>query len=168
MHVQLHMSVLTFSTKGIPIKQYEKLESKVQQPGVKSSANIYKKNTYIASNNSLNWNNHVHVYNGHFTGFDAAVNIHYLDNILLVYKGDIPANCCTAVRYTISHCIKYNTKAHAREDHISFNLQWAVVLEEPESAEAGSKQVCQLKKVAVPIKCQCNCQSITFTLPNGT
>ncbi|KAJ7754910.1 hypothetical protein B0H14DRAFT_2635324 [Mycena olivaceomarginata] len=46
LHVQLHMSALTFGTKGIPIEQYEKLETKVQ-PGVKSSGNIYKKNTYV-------------------------------------------------------------------------------------------------------------------------
>jgi hypothetical protein len=33
----------------------EKLETKVQ-PGVKSSGNIYKKNTYVPVNDSLNWN----------------------------------------------------------------------------------------------------------------
>ncbi|KAJ7808390.1 hypothetical protein B0H14DRAFT_2608967 [Mycena olivaceomarginata] len=132
MHVQLHMSALTFGTKGIPIEQYENLESKVHQPGVKSSANIYKKNTYVPSNDSLNWNDPVPVYDARFTAFDAAVDIDNLDKILPVYDGDIPSNCCTAVGYTISHYVKYNAKGRAQEDHISFNLQWAVVLGEPE------------------------------------
>ncbi|KAJ7898195.1 hypothetical protein B0H14DRAFT_2557236 [Mycena olivaceomarginata] len=132
MHVQLHMSALTFGTKGIPIEQYENLESKSKCPGVKSSGNIYKKNTYVPSNDSLNWNDHVPVYDGRFTSFDAAVNIDNLDKILPVYDGDIPTNCCTAVGYTISHYGKYNAQTRAREDHISFNLQWAVVLGEPD------------------------------------
>ncbi|KAJ7877886.1 hypothetical protein B0H14DRAFT_2567452 [Mycena olivaceomarginata] len=89
LHVQLHMSALTFGTKGIPIEQYV-------QPGVKSSGNIYKKNTYVPSNDSLNWNDTVPVYDGRFTGFDAAVDIDNIDKILPVYEGDIPANCCTA------------------------------------------------------------------------
>ncbi|KAJ7823730.1 hypothetical protein B0H14DRAFT_2597757 [Mycena olivaceomarginata] len=126
LHVQLHMSALTFGTKGIPIEQYENLETKVQ-PGVKSSGNIYKKNTYVASNDSLNWNDTVPVYDGRFTGFDAAVDIDNIDKILPVYEGDIPANCCTAVGYTISHYV-----TRTREDHISFNLQWAIVLGEPD------------------------------------
>ncbi|KAJ7791524.1 hypothetical protein B0H14DRAFT_2624904 [Mycena olivaceomarginata] len=45
----LHMSALTVRHQGIPIEQYENLETKVQ-PGVKSSGNIYKKNTYVPSN----------------------------------------------------------------------------------------------------------------------
>jgi hypothetical protein len=132
----------------------ENLESKVHQPGVKSSANIYKKNTYVPSNDSLNWNDpgmfyyprsskynahntisvwsSVPVYDARFTAFDAAVDIDNLDKILPVYDGDIPSNCCTAVGYTISHYVKYNAKGRAQEDHISFNLQWAVVLGEPE------------------------------------
>ncbi|KAJ7806663.1 hypothetical protein B0H14DRAFT_2610327 [Mycena olivaceomarginata] len=126
LHVQLHMSALTFGTKGIPIEQYEKLETKVQ-PGVKSSGNIYKKNTYVPVNDSLNWNDTVPVYDGRFTGFDASVDIDNIDKILPVYEGDIPANCCTAVGYTISHYV-----TRTREDHISFNLQWAIVLGEPE------------------------------------
>ncbi|KAJ7305401.1 hypothetical protein DFH08DRAFT_976330 [Mycena albidolilacea] len=126
LHVQLHMSALTFGTKGIPIEQYENLETKVQ-PGVKSSGNIYKKNTYVASNDSLNWNDTVPVYDGRFTGFDAAVDIDNIDKILPVYEGDIPPNCCTAVGYTISHYV-----TRTREDHISFNLQWAIVLGEPD------------------------------------
>jgi hypothetical protein len=128
----------------------ENLETKVQ-PGVKSSGNIYKKNTYVASNDSLNWNDTgtylldalcrmkrlyyinfflfvlVPVYDGRFTGFDAAVDIDNIDKILPVYEGDIPANCCTAVGYTISHYV-----TRTREDHISFNLQWAIVLGEPD------------------------------------
>jgi hypothetical protein len=69
----------------------------------------------------------VPVYDGRFTGFDASVDIDNIDKILPVYEGDIPANCCTAVGYTISHYV-----TRTREDHISFNLQWAIVLGEPE------------------------------------
>ncbi|KAJ7751856.1 hypothetical protein B0H14DRAFT_2635895 [Mycena olivaceomarginata] len=63
-------------------------------------------------------------------GFDASVDIDNLRDILPMYKGEIPANSCTAVGYTISNFVK--ASGRSEEQHLSFNIQWVVVLGEPE------------------------------------
>jgi hypothetical protein len=63
-------------------------------------------------------------------GFDASVDIDNLRDILPMYKGEIPANSCTAVGYTISNFVKASRRSE--EQHLSFNIQWVVVLGESE------------------------------------
>ncbi|KAJ7822653.1 hypothetical protein B0H14DRAFT_2598436 [Mycena olivaceomarginata] len=110
MHVQLNMSALTFGTKGIPIDKYgypKHLQSLPQAD--------------IAPSDSLNYDD---------DSFDASVDIENLPDILPLYKGEIPANSCTAVGYTISNFVK--ASGRSEEQHLSFNIRWVVVLGEPE------------------------------------
>jgi hypothetical protein len=72
----------------------------------------------------------VPVYDARHTGFDASVDIENLPDILPLYKGEIPANSCTAVGYTISNFVK--ASGRSEEQHLSFNIRWVVVLGEPE------------------------------------
>ncbi|KAJ7894627.1 hypothetical protein B0H14DRAFT_3646334 [Mycena olivaceomarginata] len=125
MHVQLNMSALTFGTRGISIDKYEKLGSP-EQKGIKSSSSLYRKQTYTAPTDSLNYDDKIVR-----SGFDASVDIDNLARILPLYTGEIPTNSCTAVAYTVSNFVKH---APGRDDeqHLSFNLQWVVVLGEPE------------------------------------
>lgn len=73
----------------------------------------------------------VPVYDGRFTGFDASVDIDNLARILPRYDQEIPCNSCTAVAYTVSSYVK-SSAGRADEQHLSFNVKWAVVLGEPE------------------------------------
>ncbi|KAJ7801010.1 hypothetical protein B0H14DRAFT_3490075 [Mycena olivaceomarginata] len=129
MHVQLNMSALTFGTKGIPIDKYEKLSSP-DRKGIQSTSSLYRKQTYIAPSDSLNYDDDIPVYDARHTGFDASVDIKNLPDILPLYKGEIPANSCTAVGYTISNFVK--ASGRSEEQHLSFNIRWVVVLGEPE------------------------------------
>ncbi|KAJ7852322.1 hypothetical protein B0H14DRAFT_2580937 [Mycena olivaceomarginata] len=123
MHVQLNASALTFGTR-------EKLGSP-DQKGIKSSSSLYRKQTYTAPTDSLNYDDNIPVYDGRHTGFDASVDIDDLARILPLYTGEIPANSCTAVAYTVSNFVKHYP-GRDDEQHLSFNLQWVVVLGEPE------------------------------------
>ncbi|KAJ7301298.1 hypothetical protein DFH08DRAFT_978929 [Mycena albidolilacea] len=123
MHVQLNMSALTFGTR-------EKLGSP-DQKGIKSSSSLYRKQTYTAPTDSLNYDDDIPVYDGRHTGFDASVDIDDLARILPLYTGEIPANSCTAVAYTVSNFVKHYPGRDDKQ-HLSFNLQWVVVLGEPE------------------------------------
>ncbi|KAJ7788617.1 hypothetical protein B0H14DRAFT_3503969 [Mycena olivaceomarginata] len=129
MHVQLNMSALTFGTRGIPIDKYEKLGSP-DRKGIQSTSSLYRKQTYTAPSDSLNYDDDIPVYDARHTGFDASVDIDNLRDILPMYKGEIPANSCTAVGYTISNFVK--ASGRSEEQHLSFNIQWVVVLGEPE------------------------------------
>ncbi|KAJ7715695.1 hypothetical protein B0H14DRAFT_3522544 [Mycena olivaceomarginata] len=129
MHVQLNMSALTFGTKGIPLDKYENLGSP-DRKGIKSSSSLYRKQTYTAPSDTLNYDDNVPVYDARHTGFDASVDIDNLERILPLYKGEIPANSCTAVAYTISNFVK--SSGRSEEQHLSFNIRWVVVLGEPE------------------------------------
>ncbi|KAJ7311793.1 hypothetical protein DFH08DRAFT_973869 [Mycena albidolilacea] len=128
MHVQLNMSALTFGTKGIPLDKYENLGSP-DRKGIKSSSSLYRKQTYTAPSDTLNYDDNVPVYDARHTGFDASVDIDNLERILPLYKGEIPANSCTAVAYTISNFVK--SSGRSEEQHLSFNIRWVVVLGEP-------------------------------------
>ncbi|KAJ7745618.1 hypothetical protein B0H14DRAFT_3897476 [Mycena olivaceomarginata] len=129
MHVQLNMSALTFGTKGIPLDKYEKLSSP-DRKGIQSTSSLYRKQTYTAPSDSLNYDDDIPVYDARHTGFDASVDIDNLRDILPMYKGEIPANSCTAVGYTISNFVK--ASGRSEEQHLSFNIQWVVVLGELE------------------------------------
>ncbi|KAJ7719368.1 cytochrome P450 [Mycena olivaceomarginata] len=129
MHVQLNMSALTFGTKGIPLDKYEKLSSP-DRKGIQSTSSLYRKQKYTAPSDSLNYDDNIPVYDARHTGFDASVDIDNLRDILPMYKGEIPANSCTAVGYTISNFVK--ASGRSEEQHLSFHIQWVVVLGEPE------------------------------------
>ncbi|KAJ7870657.1 hypothetical protein B0H14DRAFT_2571237 [Mycena olivaceomarginata] len=129
MHVQLNMSALTFGTKGIPLEKYEQLNTP-ERKGIKSASSLYRKQTYTTASDSLNYDDEIPVYDARHTAFDASADIDSLDTILPLYKGEIPANSCTAVAYTISNFAKGSGRNE--EHHLSFNIKWVVVLGEPE------------------------------------
>ncbi|KAJ7790412.1 hypothetical protein B0H14DRAFT_2626008 [Mycena olivaceomarginata] len=129
MHVQLNMSALTFGTKGIPLEKYEQLNTP-ERKGIKSASSLYRKQTYTTASDSLNYDDEIPVYDARHTTFDASADIDSLDTILPLYKGEIPANSCTAVAYTISNFAKGSGRNE--EHHLSFNIKWVVVLGEPE------------------------------------
>ncbi|KAJ7724346.1 hypothetical protein B0H14DRAFT_3519649 [Mycena olivaceomarginata] len=129
MHVQLNMSALTFGTKGIPLEKYEQLNTP-ERKGIKSASSLYRKQTYMTASDSLNYDDEIPVYDARHTAFDASADIDSLDTIQPLYKGEIPANSCTAVAYTISNFAKGSGRNE--EHHLSFNIKWVVVLGEPE------------------------------------
>jgi hypothetical protein len=70
MHVQLNMSALTFGTKGIPIDKFglcltplalaplTLFEEKLSSPdrkGIQSNSSLYRKQTYTAPSDTLNY-----------------------------------------------------------------------------------------------------------------
>ncbi|KAJ7833516.1 hypothetical protein B0H14DRAFT_3710540 [Mycena olivaceomarginata] len=126
----LNMSALTFSTKGIPIDKFEKLNSP-DNKGIKSTSSVYRKQTYTAPTDTLNYDDEVPVYDGRHTGFDASVDIDNLAHILPRYDQEIPSNSCTAVAYTVTNYVK-SSVGRVDEEHLSFNIKWIVVLGEPE------------------------------------
>ncbi|KAJ7301997.1 hypothetical protein DFH08DRAFT_826995 [Mycena albidolilacea] len=83
--------------------------SKLSSPnrkGIQSTSSLYPKKTYTAPSDSLDYDDDIPVYDARHTGFDASVDIDNLRDILPMYKGEIPANSCTAVGYTISNFVK--------------------------------------------------------------
>jgi hypothetical protein len=84
MHVQLNMSALTFGTKGIPLDKYglwplamtlaslTSFEENLGSPdrkGIKSSSSLYRKQTYTAPSDTLNYDD-----NGEFDWFGWLIN----------------------------------------------------------------------------------------------
>ncbi|KAJ7892279.1 hypothetical protein B0H14DRAFT_3428040 [Mycena olivaceomarginata] len=71
----------------------------------------------------------VPLYDGRGATINAATDIDNLDDILPRYEGndgEIPNNSCTAVVYTVTQWKKKD------EEHITFDIKWAVVLGQPQ------------------------------------
>ncbi|KAJ7862953.1 hypothetical protein B0H14DRAFT_2575177 [Mycena olivaceomarginata] len=90
--------LLKFIT-GVHLSQdFDRITEKLGSPdqkGIKSSSSLYRKQTYTAPTDSLNYDDNIPVYDD-----DLA-------RILPLYTGEIPANSCTAVAYTISNFVKH-------------------------------------------------------------
>ncbi|KAJ7801813.1 hypothetical protein B0H14DRAFT_3782364 [Mycena olivaceomarginata] len=56
------------------VQQIKKLGSP-EQKGMKSSSSVYRKQTYTAPTDSLNYDDDIPVYDGRHTGFDASVDL---------------------------------------------------------------------------------------------
>ncbi|KAK6996786.1 hypothetical protein R3P38DRAFT_2799649 [Favolaschia claudopus] len=122
MHAQLNEDAITFGTKSTSI---EKLTS-----GTRSSATKYRTSNFTSSQDSLTWEDEVPVYDARHTSFRAERDIDNLDRMLPRYEnngGEIPNGSCALVAYSVS---QYK-KMPGEEEHISFNIRFAVVLAEP-------------------------------------
>ncbi|KAK7038496.1 hypothetical protein R3P38DRAFT_3350508 [Favolaschia claudopus] len=131
MHAQLSEDALTFGTKSTTLEKIKKSRSSAStSSGTRSSATRYRTSNYTSSQDSLSWEDEVPVYDARHTPFRADRDIDNLDRLLPRYEnhgGEIPNGSCALVAYTVS---QYK-KMPANEEHVSFNIRFAVVLAEP-------------------------------------
>ncbi|KAK7050768.1 hypothetical protein R3P38DRAFT_2764029 [Favolaschia claudopus] len=132
MHAQLNEDAITFGTKSITLEKLQKTRDTRANKGngTRSSATKYRTTSYTASTDSLAWDDEVPVYDARHTPFNASRDIDNLDRLLPRYddnKGEIPNGSCALVAYTVSQYLK----KPADEEHISFNIRFAVVLADP-------------------------------------
>ncbi|KAK7017225.1 hypothetical protein R3P38DRAFT_3560892 [Favolaschia claudopus] len=131
MHAQLNEDALTFGTKSTTLEKIKKSRSSAStSSGTRSSATRYRTSNYTSSQDSLSWEDEVPVYDARHTPFRADRDIDNLDRLLPRYEnhgGEIPNGSCALVAYTVS---QYK-KMPANEEHVSFNIRFAVVLAEP-------------------------------------
>ncbi|KAK6996164.1 hypothetical protein R3P38DRAFT_3222759 [Favolaschia claudopus] len=122
LHAQLHEDAITFGTKSTTLESPQASSS----GGVRSSATKYKSSTYTPNTDTLSWDDEIVVYDARHTAFKAERDIDNLDRLLPRYRGEIPNGSCALVAYTVS---QYRRK-DSDEEHISFNLRFAVLLAE--------------------------------------
>ncbi|KAK6984443.1 hypothetical protein R3P38DRAFT_3375069 [Favolaschia claudopus] len=125
LHAQLHEDAITFGTKSTTLEKLRKPQSS-SSGGVRSSATKYKSSTYTPNTDTLSWDDEIVVYDARHTAFKAERDIDNLDRLLPRYRGEIPNGSSALVAYTVS---QYRRK-DSDEEHISFNLRFAVLLAE--------------------------------------
>ncbi|KAJ7835050.1 hypothetical protein B0H13DRAFT_1863691 [Mycena leptocephala] len=116
MHAQLNENELTFGTKSTTADKLAEADSRK-----------VRSEPYAAHLPDFPFA--VPLYDGRGATINAATDIDILDDILPRYEGndgEIPNNSCTAVVYTVTQWKKKD------EEHITFDIKWAVVLGQPQ------------------------------------
>ncbi|KAJ7734345.1 hypothetical protein DFH07DRAFT_967667 [Mycena maculata] len=129
---QIRADAITFGTKSQSPQSTQ--SSQAVQPRFLTGGSRSFASTSAASSgaaDALNADDEVPVYDGRTTNFDLDADIDDLDNVLPRYddnNGEPPNGACVLIAYTVSQFLD-----KVKADAVGFNLQWVVVVGEPEA-----------------------------------
>ncbi|KAJ6623831.1 hypothetical protein B0H10DRAFT_2213204 [Mycena sp. CBHHK59/15] len=133
-HAQIDAGAITFGTKSVPKPKANSAATGPSYKGVQSPSS--KLGTSLAPQSfstALAHTDEVPIYDGRSTPFDFNVHIENLDRVLPRYKntsdGEIIPGSFIIVGYTVSSYTHTKTVGAVA---VSFNIQWVIVLGEPE------------------------------------
>ncbi|KAJ6472418.1 hypothetical protein C8R45DRAFT_1103870 [Mycena sanguinolenta] len=132
LHAQISEDSITMSTKSTTADKIKKGNKNWTAGGIQSASTSYKSGPFNAD--TLPHTTEIPVYDGRHGPLDAYDCVGNLSTLprYTEHGGEIRDNSCAVVCYTVTQYHYRGKEGKPDEECVNFNIQWAIVLGEPE------------------------------------